>query len=53
VNIGFLDGHANWISSEGLVNGIAEGDILGIYFWGPTADCGFYDWAPANVPTFH
>ncbi len=36
VNLGFLDGHASWINSEGLINKVAEGDLTGISSWGPT-----------------
>jgi prepilin-type N-terminal cleavage/methylation domain-containing protein/prepilin-type processing-associated H-X9-DG protein len=41
VNLGFLDGHARWWASEGILNAIKEGDVEGVGPWGPTTDCGF------------
>ena len=38
VNIGFLDGHAQWIHSEMWLNMAKEGELEGIYVWGPTSD---------------
>ena len=52
VNLGYLDGHASWISSQMLLNKIGEEELEGIYFWGPTADCGFADDYP-GVPTIY
>ena len=37
VNLGFLDGHASWINSEGLIAKFAEGEFEGVSAWGPTA----------------
>jgi len=55
-NMGFLDGHATWMSSQRLLSQMAEnGDgYLGLYAWGPTSisrswtgetydKCGFVD----------
>jgi prepilin-type N-terminal cleavage/methylation domain-containing protein/prepilin-type processing-associated H-X9-DG protein len=38
VNIGYLDGHAAWINSERWLALAQEGELEGIYFWGPTSD---------------
>ena len=37
VNLGFLDGHASWINSEGLLAKFADGEFDGVSTWGPTA----------------
>jgi len=37
VNIGFLDGHAQWMQSEMWLNMAREGELEGIYVWGPTS----------------
>jgi prepilin-type N-terminal cleavage/methylation domain-containing protein/prepilin-type processing-associated H-X9-DG protein len=42
VNLGFLDGHAAWWNSTGLLNAIQEEDLLPIGPWGPVSDC--YHW---------
>jgi len=39
VNIGFLDGHATWVSSGNLVNMCKDGDIDGVEHYGPVSDC--------------
>jgi prepilin-type N-terminal cleavage/methylation domain-containing protein/prepilin-type processing-associated H-X9-DG protein len=41
VNCGFLDGHAQWVLSELLINKYLEGDLEGIGAWGPNTLCGF------------
>jgi len=38
VNVGFLDGHAQWIHSERLISMYREGDIEGLDVWGPTSE---------------
>jgi prepilin-type processing-associated H-X9-DG protein len=50
VNCGFLDGHAQWIASEALVRKVRDGDLEGIFPWGPTSDCGIAEACP-GVPT--
>ena len=52
VNIGFLDGHAQWIPSETLIAEVAAGGIDGVKAWGPTSDCGFANDHP-GVPTIY
>jgi len=49
VNLGFLDGHAQWISSQGLVNNVKDDTLQGIPVGGPTSVCdgGYF---PANYP---
>ncbi|UCC69246.1 MAG: type II secretion system protein [Armatimonadota bacterium] len=37
-NLGFLDGHAQWINSQMLINKAGEGDLEGADFWGPTSE---------------
>jgi prepilin-type processing-associated H-X9-DG protein len=39
VNIGFLDGHAEWIASEKLVASARDSGITGVEFWGPPTWC--------------
>jgi len=43
VNIGYLDGHASWIHSQRLLSKVAEGDMLGLEFWGPYSSDGWSD----------
>jgi len=55
VNVGFLDGHAEWVDSETLLVAWRETQagppsIRGVEPWGPHADCGFEDENP-GVPT--
>ena len=38
VNVGFLDGHVSWVSSEGLIRRVRDGQVQGVYAWGPTSD---------------
>jgi prepilin-type N-terminal cleavage/methylation domain-containing protein/prepilin-type processing-associated H-X9-DG protein len=38
VNIGYLDGHASWINSRSLINGVAEGEIE-LDSEGPNSQC--------------
>jgi len=52
VNVGFLDGHAQWVASETLIAEVAAGEIDGAKAWGPTSDCGFADDHP-GVPTIY
>jgi hypothetical protein len=52
VNIGFLDGHAQWIPSETLIDEVAAGEVDGVKAWGPTSTCGFSDKYP-GVPTLY
>jgi prepilin-type processing-associated H-X9-DG protein len=39
VNLGFLDGHAQWMLSEALINKVKEGELMPFSSWGPTSDC--------------
>jgi prepilin-type processing-associated H-X9-DG protein len=55
VNIGFLDGHAEWFDSEKVPVAWRETEagppsIRGVEPWGPRADCGFGEANP-GVPT--
>ncbi|MBN1458189.1 MAG: type II secretion system protein [Armatimonadetes bacterium] len=56
VNLGFLDGHAAWMSSQGLLNKIREGELESLDpaqdAWGPNTICwpGFEDDYP-DIPT--
>jgi prepilin-type N-terminal cleavage/methylation domain-containing protein/prepilin-type processing-associated H-X9-DG protein len=43
-NLGFLDGHAAWISAEAFISKVAEGDLQGVGDWGPTSRCYSGDW---------
>jgi prepilin-type processing-associated H-X9-DG protein len=36
VNIGFLDGHVEWVTSESLIAAVRDGQIDGVGAWGPT-----------------
>jgi type II secretion system protein G len=49
VNVGFMDGHAQWWQSERLVTASRDGDIENLAPWGPTSLCnsGYF---PANYP---
>jgi prepilin-type N-terminal cleavage/methylation domain-containing protein/prepilin-type processing-associated H-X9-DG protein len=38
-NYGFLDGHAQWMSAEGFLNKVKEGDLDGVSNWGPNTEC--------------
>ena len=38
VNVGFLDGHVNWVSSEGLIGQVRDGQVDGVVAWGPNSD---------------
>ncbi len=38
INIGFLDGHAQWFNSQTVLNKIKEEDLSGVGPWGPTTD---------------
>jgi len=53
VNMGFMDGHAAWISSEALVRKAADGDITNVDAWGPNTACYWGNWADdyPGVPT--
>ncbi len=37
VNLGFLDGHAQWIQSDLLLARFADGELAGASSWGPTS----------------
>ena len=37
VNIGYLDGHASWISSDALLIRLKDGDTVGVEPWAPTS----------------
>ena len=39
INIGFLDGHASWMSSQMFLNKHKDGEIEGIWNWGPYTGC--------------
>jgi len=38
VNVGFLDGHAQWIHSERIYTMYNDGDLLGLDRWSPSSD---------------
>jgi prepilin-type N-terminal cleavage/methylation domain-containing protein/prepilin-type processing-associated H-X9-DG protein len=38
-NLGFLDGHAAWISAETLITRFAQGELKGASSWGPNTVC--------------
>jgi prepilin-type processing-associated H-X9-DG protein len=50
VNLGFLDGHASWISSELVLTRLRDNELSGVASWGPDSTCGFPDDYP-GVPT--
>jgi len=52
VNLGFLDGHASWMSSEALIAASSEGEYAGISEMWPNSTCGFLDEYP-GVPTLY
>jgi len=37
VNVGFLDGHARWMTSQGMLNAWVDGDLTGLDNWVPMA----------------
>jgi prepilin-type N-terminal cleavage/methylation domain-containing protein/prepilin-type processing-associated H-X9-DG protein len=39
INIGFLDGHASWMSSQMFINKHRDGEIGGIWNFGPVTGC--------------
>ena len=39
VNIGFLDGHVAWFSSQTVLNKVRDGEFTGVSVLGPTSDC--------------
>jgi len=55
VNLGFLDGHASWISSEALITGVRDGDIAGIGEAYPNSTCdgGYFPATYPGVPTLY
>ena len=53
VNLGFLDGHAGWVSSELLLNKLRDGELAGIVSWGPTSTCGAVDELGPDVPLIY
>ncbi len=44
-NLGFLDGHAQWMNSRALINKVGEGDLDGLTFWCPTSVLGVPSWS--------
>ncbi len=52
VNIGFLDGHVQWIGSEALLQERKLGTLTGFGEWGPNSQCGFAELYP-GVPTLY
>jgi prepilin-type N-terminal cleavage/methylation domain-containing protein/prepilin-type processing-associated H-X9-DG protein len=38
VNLGYLDGHAAWISAQAGINKVRDGEFEGLDAWGPTSD---------------
>jgi prepilin-type N-terminal cleavage/methylation domain-containing protein/prepilin-type processing-associated H-X9-DG protein len=44
VNLGFLDGHANWLNSDRLVSMVVSKDLEGLGRTGPGPDCVNSDW---------
>jgi len=59
VNVGFLDGHAQWVNSESLIDQSptwsdpTRGTLRGYSNWGPTSDCGFVEETGGGVPTLY
>ena len=55
VNLGFLDGHAQWISSQGLISNVADGTLGGFRQDGPTSVCdgGYFPATYPGVPTLY
>jgi prepilin-type processing-associated H-X9-DG protein len=55
VNLGFLDGHASWWNSEGLITAVRDGDIAGISGAEPNSTCdgGFFPATYPGVPTLY
>jgi prepilin-type N-terminal cleavage/methylation domain-containing protein/prepilin-type processing-associated H-X9-DG protein len=58
-NVGFLDGHVEWIASEMLIERAMSGELSGLAPWGPTADCphwsgaGTFSEVYPGVPTLY
>jgi prepilin-type processing-associated H-X9-DG protein len=58
VNVGFLDGHAQWLASETIIaespshGNPGRGYLRGFMPWGPTADAPWYD-PEAGVPALY
>jgi prepilin-type N-terminal cleavage/methylation domain-containing protein/prepilin-type processing-associated H-X9-DG protein len=55
VNMGFLDGHAQWIASQQLLNAVREGDITGLPQAEPSSTCsnGFFPATYPGIPTLY
>jgi len=53
VNLGFLDGHAQWISSQGLINNVRDGTWVSPSMDGPNSACdgGYFPAMYPGVPT--
>ena len=54
-NMGFLDGHAQWMLGDTALAKVRDGEIQGMWpsGFGPTSTCGFYDWADPSIPTLY
>ena len=58
VNIGFLDGHAQWFDSEQVIElsptrtNLDRGRLRGYTPWGPTRDASWYD-PSSGKPTLY
>jgi len=50
-NLGFLDGHVQWVNARALVTHFADKSWTGLEANGPTSDCGFYELYPDAGPT--
>jgi prepilin-type processing-associated H-X9-DG protein len=52
VNIGFLDGHAQWMQSRQVLTTFRDGEMAGPDESTPNSTCGFNDDYP-GVPTLY
>jgi prepilin-type N-terminal cleavage/methylation domain-containing protein/prepilin-type processing-associated H-X9-DG protein len=52
VNIGYLDGHAAWTNSEALLTRVRDGDVQGLWNWGPASICGAQELYPGIITLF-
>ncbi len=53
VNLGFLDGHAQWMNSEALISKYREGELEGVKTRGPNSECDnhYFSTTYPGVPT--
>ena len=58
VNLGFIDGHATWISSQGLINKVKDAEYSGLAPTEPNSTCRTSDGTPfpvayPDIPTLY